>query len=310
MWWVTRRESTRTSTIAAIAERHHDVLTRAHLRAAGVTTKQVDRHVAAGRWRLLTSDVVVLHNGPLPPRARLHAIAAAAPPGAAFGSWTALALQGLVGWPRDDVHLVVARGQRPVVLAGVVVHESRRHDADDVLDRSGLPVHPVERAAVDAASWDRSTRTGAGLLAAVVQQRLTTPDVLLEQLERSGRIKRRRALTLALLDILGGSESLAEIDFIRLCRRAGLPEPTRQCRRQDDRGRWRFLDVEWHLADGRRLVVEVDGIGHIEPRRWYDDLMRTAELPDGVGTGLVRVPATAVRCDPDRVLAILRRRLA
>ena len=60
------------------------------------------------------------------------------------------------------------------------------------------------------------------------------------------------------------------------------------------------------LAAGRTLVVENDGIGHMEATRWYDDLLRTAELPRDERRTLIRLPASAVRVDGLRVASILR----
>lgn len=77
----------------------------------------------------------------------------------------------------------------------------------------------------------------------------------------------------------------------------------------DSRGRNRFLDALWILADGRRLRVEIDGIGHMDAARWYDDLLRDAELLSGDGEVSLRLPAAATRAEPDRVVAILKRHL-
>jgi hypothetical protein len=109
-------------------------------------------------------------------------------------------------------------------------------------------------------------------------------------------------------DLAGGSQALSEIDFIRFCRRRGLPAPIRQQVRVDSRGRRRYLDAWWRLPNGGQLWVEIDGMGHLDVSRWYDDLLRTAEIqaaPDG-GDAPVRLPAAACRADPDRVEAILR----
>lgn len=303
------RALTTVPSLAALSRRQARVVTRTQLTHLGVSSDHVARQVAAERWQLAAPDVVVLHNGPVVGRTLLWAATLAAGPTAALCSWTTLELVGLIGWARPGVHVVVPRGARPHRLDGVVVHESRRHSPDDVERLAGLPTHSAARAAVDAAAWNRSPRTAVGLLAAVVQQGLTTTDALHEALDRAGAVRHRRVMRLSLVDIAGGSDSLAEIDFVRLCRRAGLPEPARQSTRRDTRGRLRYLDVEWDLSDGRRLVVEVDGIGHMEVKRWYDDLMRTAELPLEDARVLVRIPATAARTEPDRVLAILRRHL-
>jgi len=295
--------------LRALATAQHGVCSRSQLHELGIGRGHVRQQCAARRWRMFGSDVVLLHTGPLTERSRLWAVALSCPPGGVLGSWTALELGGLDGWHRDPVHIVVARGQRPPTLAGVVVHESRRHFPADQALLEGLPVHRIERAAVDAAAWSRSARTAVGLLAAVVQQRLSTPARLAEALETAGKVRHHRVLALALGDISGGSQSLAEIDFVRFCRIHDLPEPDRQARRKDARGRWRYLDVEWRLPAGRVLVVEIDGIGHLEATRWYDDLLRTAELPPDDGRTLIRLPATAVRLDGLRVAAILRAHL-
>lgn len=257
----------------------------------------------------MSSDVVLLHNGPPEPRSELWIAVLGAPPPVAVGSWTALALHGLTGWSRPGVHVVVRRGARVVRRSGFVVHETRRPAPEDIVRLAGLPVHRVERCAIDAAAWQTSARTAVGLLAAVVQQRLTTPDLLAEQLERVGRVRFHRLMRAGVADIRGGADALSEIDLVRLCRASALPEPRQQVLRQDARGRRRYLDAEWRLRDGRRLVVEVDGIGHMEAARWYDDLLRDAELGQAAGTTTIRLPASALRTEPARVVAILARHL-
>lgn len=292
-----------------LARRQHGVGTREQLGLLGVTCHHVDNQLAARRWRLLSRDVVVLHRGPLVRPARQWAAVLGGPATAALGFWSALEIHGLRGWLRESIHVVVPRGDKPARFAWLVVHESRRHSVADVSFVDGLPVHSVERAAIDAAAWQRSWRTAVGLMAAVTQQRLTTPDRVLSELETVGAVRHRLTMQRALVDCLGGTDSLAEIDFARLCRRAGLPEPARQERRQDASGRWRFLDVEWRVR-GSRLVVEIDGVGHMEQAQWYDDLLRDAELGMDARTLRIRLPASAARHEPERVVAVVRRHLA
>ena len=120
---------------------------------------------------------------------------------------------------------------RPGRAAGVrvVVHESRRHLADDVVRRTGHPpVHRPARAVVDAAAWGPSDRAAAGVLTAAVQQRLVTPAGVRAELDRAGRVRRAGLVRQLLEDVAGGVEALSELDFALLCRRAGLPEPKRQ----------------------------------------------------------------------------------
>lgn len=299
----------RNAPLRELAARQELVATRGQLRACGVLAQHVQSQLEARRWQQVAPDVLVLHNGPLHRATRRWTAVLSAPHDAALASWSALELWGLERWYRPEIHLVIARGQRWPRQPDVVVHESRRHTPDDVVTRRGLPVHRPARAAVDAAAWSRSARTAVGLLAAVVQQGIAGVPELHEALEVAGRVRHQRLMRLSLHDIAGGAQSHAEIDFARLCREAGLPEPVRQRRRRDIRGRSRFLDVEWLLPDGRRLVLEIDGMGHLDAERWYDDLMRTAEIPGLTDDVLIRLPAAAARTEPERVIAILARYL-
>jgi hypothetical protein len=48
-------------------------------------------------------------------------------------------------------------------------------------------------------------------------------------------------------------------------------------------------------------------VGHLEPTRWYDDLMRDAELTRVESDAIrFRLPGLALRAEPDRVVTILR----
>jgi hypothetical protein len=122
---------------------------------------------------------------------------------------------------------------------------------------------------------------------------------------RVRRHRFRKLILLVLADIDGGAHSLAEIDFARLCRRAGLPAPSRQRVRTDATGRRRYLDVAW---DQFGLVVEIDGMFHMELARWTDDSFRGNEISLD-GRVLLRFPALVLRIDPERVLAQVRQGL-
>ena len=50
-------------------------------------------------------------------------------------------------------------------------------------------------------------------------------------------------------DVAGGSLSEYEVLFLRMCQTFGLPKPTRQRRRKDASGRWRYLDVDFDECD-------------------------------------------------------------
>jgi len=280
-------------------------LSRSQLRAYGVDADAERLRVGSGGWQRVGPCVVLLHGGPVGREARLWA-AVLTTPSAALGAWTALEVHGLRGWERDVVHLVADAGRGRRRAPGTRLSTTTRPAV--VRLRRGLPVHDVPRAAVDAAGTCSTVRAAGGLVAAVVQQRLTTADRLRAELSGAGPVRHRAALRSVLEDVAGGAGSLAEVDLAVLCRRAGLSVPLRQAVREDATGRRRYLDAEWRRPDGRRVLLEVDGVGHLEEAQWYDDLLRAAEVSEP-GEVVLRLPARALRAEPARVVALLRRHL-
>lgn len=251
----------------------------------------------------------MLHNGPLTERQRQWVALINSGPGVALAARSALAVDGLTGWEREAIEVLVPRGAGVTSTREVRVHESRRFDPERDVPAMRLPPRTrVSRSAIDAASWSRSSRTAVGLLAAVVQQGLARPEDLAVELERAGRIRWSRLLARAVSDIGGGSQALSEIDFIRLCRRFGLPPPHQQVLRVEPSGRRRYLDAEWVRADGRRVVAEVDGAVHLLPRRYWDDMDRGNELTLD-GRVVLRFATYALRAEPERVAEQLSRAL-
>jgi hypothetical protein len=237
--------------------------------------RQLSAELEAARWQR-AGHAIVLHTGPLSRAqtcevARLHA-----GPGGVLTAFTAAEDCGLRGWERNEVHVVAAAGTR---LRGGCPVPIELHLTGTPPER--VPGRPVERlpaALLRAAATFRSPRPACGLLAAAVQQRRADASELRAALELNTRTRHRRVLLAAVHDIEGGSEALSEIDFVRLCRRHGLPEPLRQHVRCDSAGRRRYLDATWCRRDGRLVVVEIDGALHLAPRYWWNDQLRQNEL--------------------------------
>jgi hypothetical protein len=285
------------------------VLSRGQLRQLGVTVSQENAQLVAGRWQAHPPNAVVLHNGPLTRRQDLWVAVVNAGVNAALCAFTALELDGLTGWPRPAIEVLVERGTQVRAKVGVRVHESRRFSPSrDIHPTRTPPRTRTARSAIDAAVWSRSSRTAVGVLAAVVQQRLVQPADLAAELDRAGQVRHRNLLRRAVVDIAGGAQALSEIDFARLCRRYGLPEPARQSVRVDRNGKRRYLDAEWVAGDGTRVAAEVDGAIHLLPRTYWDDQERANELVLE-GQTLLRFPAYVVRANPKRVADQLTRAL-
>jgi very-short-patch-repair endonuclease len=216
------------------------------------------------------------------------------------------------GWQRDAIDVLVPGHRRgpdprrrlPLDMPGVRVRRSVVLPPDDI-QRAGPTRTSMARSVVDAAQWSRTSDEARVLVASACQQRLVTPQEVLAVVDRLPRARRRRLVTQTAADAAGGAESLAEIDFVRLCRRHRLPPPDLQERRKDSSGRIRYLDAYWRAF---RVQAEVDGAHHMEVRHWEADMDRQNDVWIG-GDVIVRFTAAAVRNRPDRVAAKLRRAL-
>jgi hypothetical protein len=276
----------------------------ADLRSAGWSKAAVRSQLAARRWQRF-GRAVVLHGGPLTTGDR-HGIALMnCGERALLTAFTAAELHGLRGWERPTIHVLLPAGTR----AHDVVSPVRLHYTGDWTSVDAIPgrrLHRCAPALVLAASTFADPRPAGGILAAGVQQRLVTADQLCAALKAAPRTRHRRLLGAALDDIAQGAQAMSEIDFACLCRRAGLPAPTRQAVRVEPGGRRRYLDVEWVRSDGRRVVVEVDGALHLSPRRWWDDQLRQNELVI-VDDIVLRFPSVVIRTNPEVIIGQLRR---
>ena len=289
-----------------VASTQAGLLTRQQAREMGVQRWSVAHRIATERWQELSPTVLATTTGaPSPEQLRWLAVLNAGP-GALLGGLTAAEAAGLRNWSRDEVTVLVPYAHDvPRPIEGVVHHRSRR-DLAAMRQRGAEPPRcRIEPAVLLFAAADRSERTAQGVLAAVVQQQLTTPEILAEWVDRLRPLRRAALFRRALLEIGGGAQSLAELDVTRMCRSHRLAQPRRQVKRRDADGRLRFTDCEWLLPDGRTLVLEVDGAFHMEVEHWEDDLARQRALA-ATDRLVVRCTSRELRDEPERIARDLR----
>jgi hypothetical protein len=288
-----------------------DQIAELHNRQCGVLTTQsaarwigrasVRWRIDSGRWQRPCHGVVVTHSGPLSRDQLLWTAVLGSGTGAALAGLTAARLDGLAGFDDGRIHIVVpaSRSVRTHLPGAAVVHRSRSFRAADVHPVRQPPRTRTARSVLDAASWMRSENAARAVLAAGVQQRLIRPDDLAVELARRSGGPRQALIRLTIADIAAGAQALSELDFCRLTRRYGLPEPSRQVLRRDSDGRARWLDAYWEPA---RVIVEVDGLWHMEAAAWWADMRRDNDLTIS-GYRVLRFPAFAVREQPHVVAA-------
>jgi hypothetical protein len=121
-------------------------------------------------------------------------------------------------------------------------------------------------------------------------------------------VRHRRQLLALAHDLLGGADALSEVEFLRFCRRHGLPRPICQ-RRMDSAGRWRYLDATFIRRDGTLLRVEIDGGIHLSLAVRSRDTLKDNDA--GLrGRLVLRFTSAAIYADDAQVLAQLRQGLA
>jgi hypothetical protein len=280
-----------------VAESQSGVLSETTLRELGVTRAFVRNQVRAGRWAERTHSVLTTTTGPLSREQLLWVALEHAGRAALLGGLTATELHGMKHWTREEVTVLVDQELSFDPVAGVRYFRTRR----------SLPAmrHPTrspraartEPAVLLFAAHEPSTRTALGAITATVQQQLTTSADLLEWTRALRPLRRAASIRDLLADVSGGSESLAEIDVLRLCRAWGLALPRRQKKRRDRAGRLRFTDCEWDLPGGRVLVLEIDGGFHIDVENYTDDVQRHRGLTTDERV-VVRCTTYEVRHEP------------
>lgn len=236
--------------------------------------RQRAREISVGRWQR-AGAAIVLHNGPFSPAQRLEVARIHAGPRALFTGFTATQILGVTGWERDAVDLLAPAGTR--LRGGCPVPVRLNLHGDSPVHREpGRHIEALPYALLRAAATFRSARPAAGLLAAAVQQCVTTAAALASALDSRVRTRHRAVLIAAVHDIDGGSQALSEIDFVRLCRRNGLPTPVRQEVRRERSGRRRYHD-ELALADA--LVLRFPSVVvRVDPALVVDQLRRALRL--------------------------------
>ncbi|MFC4020972.1 endonuclease domain-containing protein [Micromonospora sp. GCM10011542] len=272
--------------------------TRRHL-----SPKATRHRIASGRWRPAHRAILVAHSGPISADQHRWIAVLAAGPTALLGGLTAARICGLRGYDSRVIHVLLpARQQIRALPPGVRVHRTTLLPVADVHPSARPPRTRAARSLVDAAQWAATDAEARAIIAAGFQQRLVAGDDLRHVLGRLPRAHRRRLIQRTAADAAGGAHSLAELDFLDLVRRAGLPEPSRQTVRRDAAGHRRYLDVwfeEW------RVHVEIDGGQHLDPRTAWADMRRQNDLWME-GDRVLRFAAWAIRADPEEVVRQLR----
>ena len=285
------------SAVLDLGERQAAVVSRRQLYAAGMSRGAVRHHIKIGRWQRVGDQSVCLHNGPLAQESHHWAAVFQGGPRACLDGGTALIASGLERFDDVRIRVSVPRGARVRRTASYDIRQTRRWSAADIVE-IGVPRTQPAVAAVRAALWACTDREATYVLTLTVQQGITAPDTIGQELLRVRRDRRRELLHAVVNDLLDGARALGEIDVARECRRRGLPPPARQVLRRDSRRRY-YLDLYW---PEHHLVVEIDGIHHAWAENVVGDALRQNALALD-GDTVLRLPLLGLRLNPDEFFA-------
>jgi very-short-patch-repair endonuclease len=252
--------------LARMASAAHGVVARAQLLRAGITARQIQRRVGAGRLiRVHPGIYRVGHRAPSTEASYLAAVLAAGD-GAALSGHAAAHLLELVRGACPSPEVTAPSERR---IEGVRTHRCRFLDASEVMLVRGIPVTTVPRTLVDIAA-DLSLDALARACHEAGVRYGTTPAMVEAALAR--RPKRPGAPTLR--KIMHGDVrvtlSTLESRFLGLLRREGLPLPV-----TNRPAGGRRVDCRW---PEHRLTVELDGYKfHNSRYAWEQDRRRERE---------------------------------
>jgi hypothetical protein len=242
------------------------------VRAGALTPDQL----RSGAWRRLRRDVYA--DAALPVDHLLHArgVSLVAPPEAAFGGLTAVALWGGRDFATpDDVEVVVPPGVRWQPGPGVAVRTGTL-DGDVVHDPPRLRRTGRARTAVDL------IRRGEVDDGVVLLDRLVTAGIVrLDDVRDAvailhrGRGSRLAGEIVGLADGLAASPPETRLRLVML--RAGLPTPVAQFRVFDDDGFIARVDFAYPEL---KIAIEYDGLWHSESGQFARDRRRLNRLAD------------------------------
>jgi hypothetical protein len=293
------QDSNATGLIRRLAERQHGIVARRQLIALGLSAGLVRGRVDSGYLLPLHRGVFAVGHGRINQRARWIAAVLASGPGAVLSHGSAAdlwSLRGSRGAPK-----VVRRsgGSGPDAIR---VHQTRVLQRSETTVEAGIPVTSIERT-MDMAPRLDDRQLERMLVAADRSRRLRWPRLmcLIERAPRrsgAGRLGRiARNVDPRAVDAL----SPTEVDFLALCREAGLPAPQVN------------VLVEGHLVDfawlDKRVLVETDSFSfHADRPSFERDHLTTVEL-EIAGYRVHRAAAGMLESKPEPFLEIVRRSL-
>jgi hypothetical protein len=298
-------------TVPELLAQQDGVISRPQVLAAGMT-KDWWAWKLERQWQRVGEGVAVAHRGTPDAQQLRWAAVLHGGRGAALAGDAALEFTGvrrLTVLTHDIAVPEKARVAR-LTVPGLVMQPHRV--AKLVKWTAGKPhlrvVH-AHAAVLQSAAWVDTDEEAEHRLTLVVQQRKTSVLVLRTVLEDMPRHPRRRLIRAVLDDIEFGATAQSELDYLRFCRRNGLPEPDEMQVAVRTGTGLRYLDARYLR---KRIRLEVDGGHHLWAAQWDADAIRSLQLAvagQGSGETELRITRGLMRHHEAELVELLRQLL-
>jgi very-short-patch-repair endonuclease len=241
--------------IATLADVQHGLVTHSQTLDLGLTKRQRQHRIDAGR--LIACEATVLRVGGAPVTWEQRVLSSCLASDGVASHRAGAMLFGLGLWPAGVVELTVDPNRR--YRSDVAkVHRSVDDPHVDARTIDGIPVTSVRRTLLDLGAVVPLDRLEKCVERALFRG-LTSPGALWAYIDAVGRQGRRGVQPLrAVLELRGrvpATESDLETEMLQLLRRAGLPEPVRQHELIVASRRFR-IDLAYPQL---KIALEIDG---------------------------------------------------
>ncbi len=290
-----------TAAIRALAEQQHGVVARSQLLGHGLSAELVKGRLASGHLIPIYEGVFAVGQRRVGRYGKWMAAVLACGPNAVLSHGSAAELWSIRrsrGLP--EVTRRSGGSRRP----GVRLHQTRVLESAEVTVESGIPVTSIERTLLDIAGRLDLRQLEHAIVTADRTGRLSWPEfhrLMVRTPSRKGAGRLRRVAG-QVNPVAIEARSPLEVDFLALCREAGLPVPAVN------------VLVEGYLVDfswpAQRLVVEMDSYTYHSDRPAFErDHERTVAL-EACGHKVHRATRGMLESNPGQFIDLVRRSLA
>jgi hypothetical protein len=236
-----------------LAGRQWGVMSRAQLRALGVSRDTADHWLRAGRLHRVHQGVYAVGHAALRVEGHRFAAVLACGPNAVLSHRTAAAHWGLLKTDQTRIDVTAPRGRHGA--PGIRLHRTRSLDAQDTTNHEGIPITSVSRTLLDLAATARPSELERALAQA---ERLQLYDhrAIEDVIARSNGHRGTKTLARTTRHEAKWTRNDWEAEFLELMRKASLPEPLVNEAFDAPELGWCEPDYHW---PAQRVIVETDG---------------------------------------------------